>query len=469
VNQGHVSLDLRTIDSDTNVVIDTPNAAFTIERSGYYRLDVGGKSTVFSVHREGQAAVVPVQGREYMITGNQEIDLEGDDFPRVGFSQARQLDSWDRWCLSRTDSLLDAASSRYVSIDIYGLKDLDKAGVWENVHEYGPVWIPTDVSADWSPYSTGSWINDPEYGWTWVDDAPWGWAPYHYGRWVSVQGRWAWAPGPRVEGPAYAPALVVFFNDQDESGSSSPVVGWMALGWGEPLIPWWRKTHAPWWGGWGGPRYRDVEYTHHYRNRDVHHSMVVVKRSDFDHGRVKRLPVHHDRLMAVPGGIPLREPSGRIRQGKVYEHVENRPASSSLPWKIERKQQKKIRENPIVREGGAEVRPERTVSQPRSEKIRKEVRRNPKMSVGNTGPSPERIGPKPKIYGVREKGKKVVIERRKESQKSIQQKSPVGQKMKSTSKEMAKDRRMEKSRPAERQQQNQTFPDRTNDQQVFPR
>src|SRR5207249_2027001 len=44
---------------------------------------------------------------------------------------------------------------------------------------------------------------------TWVDTAPWGWAPYHYGRWVFVDGFWAWAPGPIVHRAVYAPALVV--------------------------------------------------------------------------------------------------------------------------------------------------------------------------------------------------------------------------------------------------------------------
>ena len=47
----------------------------------------------------------------------------------------------------------------------------------------------------------------PIYGWTWVDTAPWGWAPYHHGRWVHVNGYWGWAPGPAVVRPVYAPGL----------------------------------------------------------------------------------------------------------------------------------------------------------------------------------------------------------------------------------------------------------------------
>ena len=74
------------------------------------------------------------------------------------------------------------------------------------------MWAPAGVPAGWSPYSTGRWIWDPRYGWTWLDDAPWGWAPYHYGRWVFVRNYWAWAPGPVVVRPVYAPALVVFLG-----------------------------------------------------------------------------------------------------------------------------------------------------------------------------------------------------------------------------------------------------------------
>ena len=103
-------------------------------------------------------------------------------------------------------------SARYVSSDVYGARDLDRYGSWRVVPNYGSVWVPAGVATTWAPYTTGSWILDPYYGWTWVDTAPWGWAPYHYGRWVYVNGFWAWAPGPVVVRPAYAPALVAFYG-----------------------------------------------------------------------------------------------------------------------------------------------------------------------------------------------------------------------------------------------------------------
>ena len=34
----------------------------------------------------------------------------------------------------------------------------------------------------------GRWVWTEPWGWTWVDDQPWGFAPSHYGRWVNMAG-----------------------------------------------------------------------------------------------------------------------------------------------------------------------------------------------------------------------------------------------------------------------------------------
>ena len=46
------------------------------------------------------------------------------------------------------------------------------------------------------------------WGSTWVDYAPWGYAPFHYGRWSYIGGRWGWCPGAYVARPYWAPAMV---------------------------------------------------------------------------------------------------------------------------------------------------------------------------------------------------------------------------------------------------------------------
>ena len=102
------------------------------------------------------------------------------------------------------------AAARYVSPEMTGAEDLDRYGQWEQTPEYGPIWTPRAVAVGWAPYSTGHWAYVRPWGWTWVDDAPWGFAPFHYGRWVNYRSRWCWAPGTYVTRPVYAPALVAW-------------------------------------------------------------------------------------------------------------------------------------------------------------------------------------------------------------------------------------------------------------------
>jgi hypothetical protein len=303
VTTGTASFDLRTIEPGHTVEVDTPHAAFTIERAGYYRVDVTGERTAFITRRGGRATVTPASEAAVGIAPSEEVIIEGPAGARVASYAARPLDAWDRWNYARTDHLLDAVSARYVAPDAYGVSDLDRYGAWRVVPSYGAVWVPTAVQSGWVPYSTGSWTLDPFYGWTWVDTAPWGWAPYHYGRWVSVEGFWAWTPGPVVVRPIYAPALVAFFGGPRVGVGISiggPVVGWVALGWGEPVVPWWGREgfiHEPSWRGWGGPRVVNntvinnttvvnVQNINVYRNSSVQNAVVAVPENHFGHGPI---------------------------------------------------------------------------------------------------------------------------------------------------------------------------------------
>ncbi len=303
VTAGHASFDLRTLEAGRTVEVNTPNAAFTIEHAGYYRVDVTGERTSFITRRGGRATVTPASGGAVAITPSEEVIIEGTSSPQVAAYVAPQRDDWDRWNYARTDKILDAVSARYVSPGTYGVTDLDRYGNWRVVPTYGSVWVPTAVQTGWVPYSTGSWTRDPFYGWTWVDTAPWGWAPYHHGRWVLVDGFWAWAPGPIVARPVYAPALVGFFGGPSVGVGitiGGPVVSWVALGWGEPVVPWWgrqRAAPAPSWDGWGGPRVVNttvinnttvvnVQNINIYRNSSVPNAVVTVNENHFGRGSV---------------------------------------------------------------------------------------------------------------------------------------------------------------------------------------
>jgi hypothetical protein len=219
VTTGTATFDLRTVEPGRTVEVDTPTAAFTIERAGYYRVNVTGERTAFITRRGGRATVTPASGEAVVIAPSEEVVIEGTSSPRVASYAAPPLDAWDTWNYARTDHLLDAVSARYVSPEAYGVSDLDRSGSWRVVPTYGSVWVPTAVQSGWVPYSTGSWTLDPLYGWTWVDTAPWGWAPYHYGRWSSWTGsgpgrRGPWWCGrstllpssPSLAGPAWASA-----------------------------------------------------------------------------------------------------------------------------------------------------------------------------------------------------------------------------------------------------------------------
>jgi hypothetical protein len=311
VTEGHVSLDLRAVKASQTLEIDTPNAAFTIERSGYYRVEVTKDTTTFITRRGGRASVMPASGVPAALAASEQVVISGLDAPVLETYAAPALDAWDRWNYARTDDQLDAVSARYVPAGVYGVDELDRAGTWRVVPTYGPIWVPRGVAAGWTPYSTGRWMYDSYYGWTWVDAAPWGWAPYHYGRWVHVSGYWGWAPGPVVVRPYYAPALVAFFGGGGLSIGFSlggPQVGWVALGWGEPIVPWWGRAGVrgvPRWAGWAGPRVvnnvtinrKTVVHAHDirdYRNTRVRNAFVAVDRKHFG-----RHPVAKSRIAAA--------------------------------------------------------------------------------------------------------------------------------------------------------------------------
>src|SRR5689334_23675614 len=57
---------------------------------------------------------------------------------------------------------------------------LQPYGTWVDFRSYGRCWHPTQIEADWRPYTVGHW-EWTDAGWYWVSDEPWAWACYHYG------------------------------------------------------------------------------------------------------------------------------------------------------------------------------------------------------------------------------------------------------------------------------------------------
>ena len=245
--QGSMEVNVRRLDGGDAFEIDTPNLAFTLQRPGEYRVDVDpdGNATAITVRSgEGEATG---GGSEYHMDSGDRVTFSGTDTLTYDGGQAGDLDEFDNWCRSRDDREERSQSARYVSRDVIGYDDLDDYGDWRNVPDYGNVWFPNRVAAGWAPYRFGHWAWVAPWGWTWIEDEPWGFAPFHYGRWAEVGGDWCWVPGPRVVRPVYAPALVVFvggsrFSASLSFGGGGGGVAWFPLGPREVYVPPYRTS-----------------------------------------------------------------------------------------------------------------------------------------------------------------------------------------------------------------------------------
>jgi hypothetical protein len=242
LHQGTLNVHLRKLYGGEVYEIDTPNQAFTITKSGEYRFDVdpNGDTTLVTVWKgEGEATG---QGAAVRVHEGQQARFSNGNSLAHQISDAPAPDGFDDWCKVRDKREDNSVSARYVAPGVVGASDLDEYGSWRDVPQYGNVWVPNGVAPGWAPYSAGHWIWQPPYGWTWVDDAPWGFAPFHYGRWVDYDGGWGWAPGPYWERPFYAPALVAWFGGPHFGFGFGfgfgGGFGWCPLGFGEPFFPW---------------------------------------------------------------------------------------------------------------------------------------------------------------------------------------------------------------------------------------
>ena len=291
LHSGSVSARLREATEATGFELATDEGRFVVQRTGRYRFDRDGSGTFATVYA-GQARyegpnsglAIPVGRRaEFWIDASGAAQYRLDDL---------QSDAFAAWNDER-DRLADrSVSARYVSPAMTGAEELDRYGRWEQDPEYGALWIPRGVAVDWAPYSTGHWAWVRPWGWTWIDDAPWGFAPFHYGRWVHLRNTWCWTPGQRVVRPIYAPALVGWVGGPGVSVSISiggrpppPVVGWFPLAPREVYVPSYRVS----------PRYaQNINITHvtnvtqintvinnpqaprEFDNRRVQHAVTVV-------------------------------------------------------------------------------------------------------------------------------------------------------------------------------------------------
>ena len=223
--QGTMSIRVTDFDKDRSFFeIDIPNSTVAIQRSGTYRIDTGDKDS-------SEARVRVTDGGEARIYSDTSgFTLKNDRAAKIylagnnageweTFDASAFFDSFDNWALDRDKTIAkrldDAYYDKYYDRDIFGAEDLDGYGDWTYSRDYGYVWRPyasaIQVYSDWSPYRYGHWRWLSPYGWTWINDEPWGWATYHYGRWVWDVNGWVWSPYGyyRPRRSWWRPALVV--------------------------------------------------------------------------------------------------------------------------------------------------------------------------------------------------------------------------------------------------------------------
>ncbi|KRE88837.1 hypothetical protein ASG87_09745 [Frateuria sp. Soil773] len=286
LTRGTLNLTVRQLPEGQSYEIDTPTVALAVTRPGSFRVDTGRDGATQVTVFDGSAVVYGENNAQRDVLAGRSYRFGDSALNDVAISDIDGSDAFDAWCSSRDRRYAQSETRRYVSDEVVGYQDMDDYGDWSSDPDYGAVWYPARVAADWAPYRDGHWAYVAPWGWTWVDDAPWGFAPYHYGRWAYVRDRWGWIPGPLGVRPVYAPALVAFvgggrWNVSLGVGGGAPV-GWFPLGPGEVYNPWYRASRS---------YYTRVNITNiHVRN--TYNRTVIVNRIDRQYNDFRRgLPV----------------------------------------------------------------------------------------------------------------------------------------------------------------------------------
>jgi len=305
----------------------TPEARVRLQQPGRIRVDAERVRDTSAVSVFDGVALVDAGGSQLTVRAGKRAEVGDDDMRTAGVVP----DPFDSWSASRDRFEDSAASARYVTPEMTGYEDLDRYGNWRVDNEYGPLWTPA-VASSWVPYRDGSWTWIEPWGWTWVDNAPWGYAPFHYGRWVYVNRHWAWAPGRHHERLVWAPALVGWvggagWNITLRDRSQRPGTGWYPLSPHDRYVPSWHasEAHQRWLNEHVRP---DPHRARDYRPQ----GLTVVPQDQFrPSGRVNvpRAPIATVPPMLARGGVPVASappaPPERPHRSGVDRNHDGRP------------------------------------------------------------------------------------------------------------------------------------------------
>ncbi|HET6331223.1 MAG TPA: DUF6600 domain-containing protein [Holophagaceae bacterium] len=220
-------------DSDARVRIDTPSGSVSSSNRATFNVSVDpdgvARITVDSGHVR-----VSNQRDDTSLGAGEQLSVFGSQDPlnRIRAFNTYDQDSFNRWSDGAWTVKRGESWDRVPSELRYYSDDLDRNGSWVYSDEYGWVWKPGGVAADWRPYYDGRWAAYPG-GMTWISYDPWAYVTYHHGRWAWSAGGWFWIPGVY-----YSPAWVAWnYNDG--------YCGWAPLGYYNYPCTWG-------YGAWGG-------------------------------------------------------------------------------------------------------------------------------------------------------------------------------------------------------------------------
>ncbi len=352
--EGRSIVKISSADAANDFSMETPNGRFTARSTGIYRFDTDANSTTGTAY----------YGNLYFETSDSALDIgpgQNAQFWQDGQTRFRMLtppnDEFTQWSAARDQRPAKNTYSRYVSPEMTGAEDLDAYGNWSETPEFGAIWYPRAVAADWAPYRNGQWAWVAPWGWTWVGREPWGFAPFHYGRWVQHRGAWGWVPGTRIARPVYAPAMVAWIGSPGVSLSlsigSRPTVGWFPLAPREVYVPAYRSSVN---------YVRNINVTHvtritnaivsnpqaamqhaHYAHRDRPQAVTVVPAevvthrrpvnaeviSQRDHRALRDQPLRASAPVSAPQATPQSEQ--RNRQERPNSGLPRRDHEQQMP------------------------------------------------------------------------------------------------------------------------------------------
>ena len=242
-DHGQLAVRVRAADIPGELFIDTDEGAWVPHHPGHYRFDRAASHQLLAAQAWSGDMLLEAPDSSLPVAAPQRAEVW-----RTGARQATHYrlvpavrDAFGDAVLAqdRVDDRQAAASAAArLPPEMTGAADLARFGTWSVAPGGAPAWTPAKLPAGWQPFQQGAWWWSARWGWSWVDDQPWGFAPSHYGRWLLLRGHWAWTPGQwGAARPVYAPAVVGWFGGPALTVGAAPATGWVALAPDELLFP----------------------------------------------------------------------------------------------------------------------------------------------------------------------------------------------------------------------------------------